>query len=381
MENKLYFNNAATSYPKPQIVLDTVNNFLSNIPYHSLRTGINQESENILNITRNAISKFFNVKNSSNIIFTSGATESLNLVLQGLNLNNANVITTNIEHNSVYRPLNKLETQNQIEINIVKSDENGMINPDLILNYIDNKTKLIIINHASNVLGSISNIKRICEIAKSKKIQTLIDASQSAGLIPIDISDIDADFIAFTGHKSLYSIQGIGFLYIKDDFSIEPLKIGGTGIKSNLLSQPKTMPLYYEAGTYNLPGIASLKAGIDYLAEKNIDEIRKKLNTYYQMIFDELSKQKKIKIYGSNDLTKRLPIFSFNIEGISPDDLGYILDNSFGIIIRSGLHCAPLIHKAIDTYPNGLVRASFSHINTKEEIIYFIDSIKEICKM
>ena len=376
----IYLNNAATSYPKPDTVIKAVMNYLDNIPFHSSRAGLEIGKEDIVYTCRQKLSSMFNIEKPENIIFTSGATESLNLAIFGLDLKGGHVITTAIEHNSVLRPLNSLLKNEIIELSIVDSDENGYINPENLRDCIKQNTKAIIVNHASNVTGEIQDIKSICEIAHANGCIFVVDASQSAGCIPIDVTNPDIDIMAFTGHKSLYGIQGIGGLYIKSGIRLKPLKVGGTGEKSESLCQPNELPMYYEAGTQNLPGIVSLSAGLDYILKIGLNDIVNEKNKIFEKAINKLLEMPRVILYGRRNANNRCPIFSFNIEGVGAQEVGYLLEKSFNIIVRTGLHCAPLIHKTIGSDQIGLVRVSLSHFTTNEEIDYFTDSVRQICE-
>lgn len=375
----IYLNNAATSFPKPKAVLEAVTKILSNVPFHASRVGVDIQQEDIIFACRQKLAQLFNAPNPNQIVFTSGSTESLNLAIRGLNLKDQHVITTAIEHNSVLRPLKRLESQGKIRLSIVDCNSCGSVNPNDISEAIQKDTTLIAINHCSNVTGEVQDIKTISEIAHHNEIIFLVDASQSAGCYPIDVQESHIDLLAFTGHKSLYGIQGIGGLYIREGLDLEPLSVGGTGTRSDLLTQPEGMPIHYEAGTQNLPGIASLNAGANFILETGMDNIKRKKQKLFVKMMTELKEIPEIKIYGREDAAQRVPIFCFNINGFEPSDLGYILRNSFHIIVRSGLHCAPLIHKALGSYPNGSVRVSPSYFTTVDEIDQFIQAVKQIC--
>ncbi len=376
----IYLNNAATSYPKPPEVIEAVNSCLASIPFHSSRTGFEIQSEDLVYSCRERLASLFNIQDPNNIIFTSGSTESINMALYGLNLEGCHVVTTAMEHNSVLRPLKTMEKEKKITLSIAPCDKNGYVKPDTIAGEIRRNTKVIIVNHCSNVTGEILDLNAISQIAHARDIVFIVDASQSAGSVPVDIVESGADIAAFTGHKSLYGIPGIGALYIKEDLNLKPLKVGGTGVRSDLLLQPEVRPIYYEAGTQNLPGIASLDAGVRFILKTGIEKIRERKSLLIEKIISEFEKNNNIIIYGRKDTDNRAAILCFNIRGMSPDDIGYVLENSFGIIIRSGLHCAPLIHKALGSYPEGSIRVSPSFFTPTEDIESLVNAVKEISK-
>ncbi len=372
----IYLNNGASSYPKPQEVINAVINYINSVPLNPYRSGFKRPS--FIEDCREKLCLLLNAKERKNIIFTSGGTESLNLAIMGLELRNSHVITTVIEHNSVLRPLKYLERERFIDLSIVKCNNNGSVNPYDIEKEIRENTGLIIVNHCSNVTGELLDLKSISEIAHKKDILFAVDASQSAGHIPIDVTAWNIDILAFTGHKALYGLAGTGGLYLKKGIKLKPLKFGGTGIRSELIYQPEEFPLYYESGTLNLPGIVSLCSGLDFILKKGIDEIRRKEEALMEKLVSELKDIPQVIIYGSHDRSKRTPVLSFNIKGMTPEDTGYILEESFGIIVRSGLHCAPLIHKYLDSYPQGTIRVSPSYFTEFHDIDCFVKAIKEI---
>lgn len=375
----IYLNNAASSFPKPQAVIKAVYDYINSIPVNTARVGFVKQDHNAVDICREQIAQLFNIKDPNNIMFTSGSTESLNLALFGLNLKGKHVITTAIDHNSVLRPLKTMEKQRLIQLSIVECDQNGYVKPKEIESHIRKNTKVIVVNHCSNVTGEILDIKAIARIAHKKEIIFIIDASQSAGCIPLDIQDSKVDIVAFTGHKSLYGLPGIGGIYIKDNLPVKPLKVGGTGIRSDLLFQPEERPIYYEAGTQNMPGIISLKAGVEFILKTSMKKIQLKKEQHLKKILAELSEIPQLVLYGRKDIHNRVPVFCFNVKGMLPEDVGYILEKSFNIVVRSGLHCAPLIHKALNSYPKGSIRVSPSYFTKAEEINHFIKAVKKIC--
>ena len=379
LNDKIYLNNAATSYPKPERVIDAVTACISSVPFNSLRAGYEMAEGDVVYSCREKLSKLFNADNPRNIFFTSGSTESLNLALNGLDLE-GHVITTAIEHNSVYRPLKRLESRGAVELTVVDCDMKGFVEPESIRSAVTSNTRAIVVNHCSNVIGAILDLRAISGIAHESGALLIVDASQSAGALAIDVTDLNIDILAFTGHKSLYGLPGIGGVYVRDGIALEPLKVGGTGVKSDLLYQPEERPLYYESGTQNIPGIASLDAGLSFVLEEGIDKIRKRKKMLFGEMLGYLRGKRGIILYGSGDLEGREAIASFNIDGCSPQEIGYILENSFDIIVRSGLHCAPLIHQSLGSYPLGSIRVSPSYFTEIDEVEIFMDAINQICR-
>ncbi len=379
VNDKIYLNNAATSYPKPERVINAVIACIASLPFHSLRAGYDMTEGDVVSSCREKLARLFNVDNPSNIFFTSGSTESLNLALNGLDLE-GHVITTAIEHNSVYRPLKRLESRGSIALTIVDCDINGYVEPESIRSAVRSDTRAVVVNHCSNVIGTILDLRAISGIAHESGALLVVDASQSAGAIAIDVMDLNIDILAFTGHKSLYGLPGIGGIYVRDGIDLEPLKVGGTGVKSDLLYQPEERPLYYESGTQNISGIVSLDAGLSFILEEGIEKISKRKEMLFGEMLRYLKDKPGIILYGRRDIEGREAIVSFNIDGCSPQEIGYILENSFDIIVRSGLHCAPVIHQGLGSYPLGSIRVSPSYFTGIEEVEIFMDAMNQICR-
>jgi len=374
----VYLNSAATSFPKPERVLQRVISFIQKPPFHQARAGLEDETVNIVSDCRKELAVLFNVPEPDRLIFTSGATESLNLAFRGLPLAGKHIITTVVEHNSVLRPLKTMERDGLIELDTVACDTNGLVPPESIENAIKPDTFAIVVNHCSNVTGMINDIGAIGQLTKQKNITFIVDASQSAGVYPIDVEQMNIDILVFTGHKSLFGLQGIGGAYIREGINLKPLKIGGTGVRSDYLFQPETVPMFFEAGTLNLPGIVSLNEGVRYIREKGMTNIRKRKEEIVLRLMESLSQYEEVLLYPEK--SHRTSLFSFNVAGMEAADIGYMLENNFGIITRSGLHCAPLIHKYIGTFTEGSLRVSPSSFTTDKEIKYFISAIDQIVK-
>jgi cysteine desulfurase family protein len=374
----IYLNNAATSYPKPKKVQEAVMASFSGPLVHASRTGMERDEDDILYVCRSKLADLFNIEDPLHIVFTSGSTEALNLAIKGLPLEGGNVVISAIEHNSVIRPLKTLEKEGKISVTIVECDKNGYIEPQQFAEAIRDDTKAIVVNHCSNVTGAVLDIAEIAKIAHSAGAYIVVDASQSAGVVPIDCKNWDIDLLAFTGHKSLYGMQGIGGLYIKEGIELKPLKVGGTGILSELLLQPEGFPIHYEAGTPNTPGIISLYAGLQFIFETGLENIIEHKKKLYKILFDELGDNPDIEIYSPKNEHTSYSNFCFNIKGMVPEEVGYVLEASFDIWVRTGLHCAPLILPYLGVEPWGTVRASHSYFTTEEEIYKFVEAVKKI---
>ncbi len=377
----IYLNNAATGFPKPEEVKKAVARYLHSPPFHSGRTGYDLQKKDPDLRCRKLLATLFCIQDPHRIVFTSGATEALCLAIFGMRLGDKDhVITTAIEHNSVLRPLKTLEKSGAITLTIIPCDSMGKVEPSAVIKQIRDNTRAVIVNHCSNVSGAVTDLAAIGRATSERGVVFLVDAAQSAGNIPIDVDAMGIDLLAFTGHKALNGIQGIGGLFIRENIHLEPLKVGGTGVRSDYLLQPKTMPLYYEAGTQNMPGIVSLCEGVSLVLKTGIDTIQATKAEHTQRMIQHLASQDGITLYYPENQPGGTCLFSFNLKNMAPADLGYVLENVFNIIIRSGLHCAPLIHQALDSYPLGSIRVSPSQFTTGEEITTFLRAIDTICE-
>ena len=377
----IYLDNAATSFPKPQKVYEEVLNCMKNYCANPGRGSHNMAIKSALKIIecRDLIGSLFNIKNPLNIAFTSNATEALNIAIKGVLKKGDHVISTTIEHNSVLRPLNTMAKRG-IDVTLVQCDKGGFINPTDIKDEIKLNTKAIIINHASNVLGSIQDIRTIGEISKRYGLIFILDASQSAGSINIDVEKDNIDILAFPGHKGLLGPQGTGGLYIREGIDIKPLKEGGTGSSSNLMVQPKEMPDIIESGTSNTPGIAGLCAGVNFIKKIGIKNIYNEEIKLTKQLLEELGNLPFVKIYGNKSIENRVAVVSFNVEGVNSSVVGEKL-NEAEIAVRTGYHCAALIHKSIGTEYMGTVRISPGCFNTSKDIEELIKNIIKIYKL
>ncbi len=374
-----YFDNAATSHPKPEEVAVCVYNYIKNLSANPGRSShkLAIESAKIVFNARENIAEILNYSDSEHFIFTLNATDSINIVLNGYLKKGDFVLTTFLEHNSVLRPLKLLEKTKGIKFDFIKfSKKDGIDFNDFYEKLKEKVPSLVVINHASNVTGKIVDLDKILELKDKFKFKLLIDGAQTGGIYKYNLEEQPIDFIAFTGHKSFYGPQGIGFLFIRDYEDLLPLRCGGTGSFSEEIVQPEFLPDKFESGTLNVPGIAGLNAGINFVKNigfENIYSYKKKLVNYF---IENLKKISQINLY--SDTNNNSGIVSFNLKNIPPSEVARILDKDFNIAVRPGLHCAPLIHKCLETYPQGCVRFSFSHFNTIDEIDYCINALKKI---
>lgn len=373
----IYLDNAATTMKKPKCVIDAVVSAMTHMG--NAGRGANEASldaSRIIYDTREKISNLFNLNNPSQVAFTSNSTESLNTAIKGILTVKDHAITTSLEHNSVLRPLYELENEG-MELSIVESDENGNINYDDFEKLIKENTKAVVCTHASNLVGNVLDVKRIGEIAKKHNLIFIVDASQSAGVFKIDMEDMNIDILCFTGHKGLLGPQGTGGICVKEGVEIRPLKVGGSGVDTFSKTHPNAMPTMLEAGTLNGHAIAGLNAALDYLQEEGIDNIQRKEEELMFRFYNGIKDIKNIKIYGNFE-NKRAAIVAFNIGDIDSSAFSDELSFAYDISTRPGAHCAPLMHKAMNTVEQGAVRFSFSHYNTEEEIDIAINAVKEI---
>ncbi len=382
MTKSVYLDNAATSYPKPPEVISNINRYFTDIGTSPGRGGYRMglEAGRELLKGREAVANFFNCPDPANIIFTMNITYAINFVLKGVLKKGDHVISSSMEHNSVARPLESLKKSGVINYTVVKASIDGIIDPDDIRKSITPQTRMIVLNHASNVFGTIQPAKEIGKIAREHGLLFLLDTAQTAGSIPIDMDKLNINFLAFTGHKGLFGPPGIGGLCINNDSIdlIEPHILGGTGSQSHLLQQPSSLPDKLESGTPNTPGIMGLTAGIDFINNIGIEQIKKHEQNLLRIFVEGMAELKEVELYCIKDLSNMTPCVSLNVKGLDGGQLSFLLDQSYGIMTRSGLHCAPWAHKTIGTFPQGTVRFSFGWFNTIEEIEYTINAIKEI---
>jgi cysteine desulfurase / selenocysteine lyase len=375
--NDVYLNNAATSYPKPREVEEAVRTALADLP-HDSRRGYADHGPGPVERCRFVLAQLLGVADPATIILTSSATEALNLLAFGSGLEGHHVITSAAEHNSVLRPLKALVTTRGVTLSIVACDGNGRVDPGAIAEAITPGTRAIVVTHASNVTGALNDIPAIACIAHDHGLRLYVDASQSAGHAPIDAAHWGADAIVFAGHKGLFGPPGIGGVVLRPGLPLEPLKVGGTGSHSSSLAQPPDWPERYEAGTANLPGIAGLRAGAEFVLRHGIDRTDHRADPVNRTIDEGLQEIPGIRIHGGSGLAARLPIWSCSVGTMDPEECAHMLYASFGITTRAGLHCAPLIHEAIGAPPGGTVRISPSRFTTMAEAEYLLDALRRI---
>lgn len=406
----IYFDNAATSFPKAPGVGEAMANFIAKDAANPGRAGHKMAvaAEKMLDDARHKLTKFFGGRDLHRMVFTMNTTDSLNIAIKGVLADavdahakggpKPHVITTVLEHNSVSRPLQAMLEQGQIDLTRLACDAEGFVTPQSVKAAINPQTKLIVMTHASNVLGTIQDAPTIGKIARDAGVLFCLDAAQTAGCVPIQIDAMNIDLLAFPGHKSLLGPTGIGGLYVGDRVPapqqsntlpardvdragtahLRAWREGGTGGDSATPTQPAIFPYYLEGGTPNTVGVVGMIAGLDHLLSHDMAAHLKHEQAQVQQIIDQLSKDDRFKIHGTRDASKRVGTIAFSLEGLEPSDVGSILDDSFDIAVRPGLHCSPYAHKHLGTFPSGAVRISPGVFNTQEELEKLLDALGQI---
>ncbi|MDO4478256.1 MAG: aminotransferase class V-fold PLP-dependent enzyme [Lachnospiraceae bacterium] len=377
----IYFDNAATSMKKPAPVIEAVVEAMTSLG--NAGRGVNEASLSASRIAFEArlyLNELFNGASPEQIAFTANSTESLNIAIKGLLNPGDHVITTVLEHNSVLRPLYEME-KNGVSLSFVPADDLGRPDYKAFEKMVRPETKAIVCTHGSNLTGQLMDLHRIGAFAKAHDLLLIVDASQTAGVFPIDVEAMNIAVLCFTGHKSLLGPQGTGGLYVRPDLPIRPLKTGGSGIKTFDREHPAIMPTALEAGTLNGHGIAGLRAALLYLQETGIDTIRAREQTLMKRFYEGVSAIPGVRIYGDFSTMDRCPIVTLNIRDYDSSEVGDALYTEFDISVRSGGHCAPLMHEALGTVATGAVRFSFSHFNTEDEIDAGIEAVRSLANM
>lgn len=376
----VYLDNAATTLHKPDVVIEAVVNAMKTQGNASRGAHTaTLSASRVVYDARVKIAKFFNFDKPSNVVFTCNSTEALNIAINGIVKDHDKVVSTDTEHNSVLRPLYYMRDTRDINLQFVKADEKGVIKIADFEKIIDSDTKVVVINHVSNLTGNINDIKKVSEITHSVGAILIVDGSQSAGTMNVDVERLGIDVYCYTGHKGLFGPQGTGGLLVRDGIEIEPFKRGGSGVQTYNEDQPKEYPTRLEAGTLNSHGIAGLSAAIDYLNEIGVENIHKKEVELTKYFYDAVTKIDGIRVYGDfSDFNNHAAIVSLNIKDYDSGEVSDALSNDYGIATRSGAHCAPRLHIALGTKNQGAVRFSFSYFTTFEELDIAINAIKDI---
>lgn len=380
---RVYLDNGATSYPKAPGVGDAIKHYIDDIGCNINRSGYDSSfsAEEIVYETREMIAELFNFNIPENVIFTMNVTQSMNFLLKGLLKPGDHCIVSSMEHNAVMRPLMQLH-KTGIEFSRIECDFYGRMDANDIYKHIKNNTKAVIINHASNVCGTVLPVYDVGRICKEKDLFFIVDTAQSAGILDINFEELNADAVAFTGHKGLLGPQGTGGFLINNKLAetIDTLVSGGTGSLSEFEEQPHYMPDKFEAGTMNLPGIFGLHAALEYINKVGINTIRERELVLTKLFIDGIKDLDGIKLAGLEGTDGRTAVISLDFPGRDNAEIAYLLDTQFGIKTRCGLHCAPSAHKTLNTFPQGTVRFSPGHFNTEEEIQYTVSAINKALK-
>lgn len=376
----IYFDNAATTQRKPDCVIEAVTSALSSMgnPGRSIHEGAMSASRIVFD-ARLALAQLFGAEGPDRIAFTANSTESLNMAIKGILNPGDHAITTVLEHNSVLRPLYEMEERG-VELTILEADPMGRLCYEALETAIQENTKAIICTHGSNLTGNLVDIETIGKVAHKHGILFVVDASQTAGVFPIDVQRLHIDILCFTGHKGLLGPQGTGGIYVRNGVTVRPLLSGGSGVQTYLRSHPPQMPTALEAGTLNAHSIAGLLAAVRYIQEKGMDTIREKEQALMWSFYQQVSRIPGITVYGDFSDANRCPIVTLNIRSHDSGQISDILSEDYAIATRPGAHCAPLMHQALATVEQGAVRFSFSHYNTMEEINIAVSALKELAK-
>ncbi len=378
----IYFDNAATSWPKPPMVLREMRKCIKDYGANPGRGGhamAIKASEKIYECREN-LAKLFNILNPLCVSFTYNTTQAINLGIKGVVNAGSHVIITSMEHNSVLRPLKSMEEKLGVSITFLEANNKGEINTDDIKNHIMPNTKLILTIHASNVTGTVNQVEKIGEIARENNIIYMVDAAQTAGVYPIDVENMKIDILAFPGHKGLLGPQGTGGLYVREDILLDTIIEGGTGSLSEEQYQPEIIPDRYESGTLNTPGIVGLNEGVKYILKNGVENIRRDETSLTQRLLEGLNDIKRVKVYGSTNLDTRVGVVSFNIDGKDCVQVCNELNEKYNIAARGGLHCAYLAHKSIETLHIGTVRFGIGIFNSKREVDKALKAISRMSR-
>ncbi|MBM3129675.1 MAG: aminotransferase class V-fold PLP-dependent enzyme [Chloroflexi bacterium] len=380
----IYLDNAATSFPKPDTVVRAMSNFLERAGGNPGRSGhrLSIEAGRIVYDAREAVAELFRARDPLRVIFTLNATHALNLALRGVVRSGDRVVTTSMEHNAVMRPLRALERAG-VRVIVAPCTRDGSLDLDAMYRAVEPGTRLVVVNHASNVVGTILPIAEIARLAHAAGALILVDAAQTAGVLPIDLAAMEIDLLAFTGHKGLYGPPGTGGLVFGENVDaaiIEPLWRGGTGSRSESEEQPDDLPDKFESGTPNGVGIAGLGAGARFVLERGVDAIRAHEVELTRMLIEGLQNISGVVVHGTRDAEKCTAVVSFTVEDRQVSEIGLWLDEEFGVLCRVGLHCAPAAHRTLGTFPRGTVRFAPGIFTTQDDIRVALDAVRRIVR-
>lgn len=375
-----YLDNASTSHPKPAVVVEAMGRYLTEIGAspsrgsHALARAASAEVKRATGVITDA----FGIKHAEQLAFTSNATHALNLILKGALRKGDHVVATVLEHNAVLRPLEHLKRDGVIDYDVVGCDAEGNVSVDALAALLRPTTRMVAVNHGSNVLGTITPLDAISQLCADRGIHLLVDVAQTAGFSKIDADAMGASFLAFTGHKKLLGPSGIGGAFVRDPSGVRGLMQGGTGGNSNSLIHPENQK--FEVGTSNYLGIVGLAASIEHVMSRGLADIRSEELELTLDCAHRLSRIPGVTVYGGMDPSRKLPIVSFNVHGMLPGDVGYVLDEEFGVMVRTGVHCAPLIHRAMGTFPHGSLRISLGFTTTQDDIDRAVAAVDAVAR-
>ena len=384
-KRRIYLDNAATSWPKPESVYDAVNRTMRELGAAVGRSTYDEAvavSEGV-EAARRDVAALLGAEHPRQVVFTFNGTDSLNLAIHGLLERGDHVVTTFAEHNSVLRPLRDAQRRGLITVSRVDCDENGVVDPDAVRAALRNNTKLVAITHASNVTGTLQSVSQISRIVRERDVRLLLDAAQTVGHMPVNVQDLGVDLLAAPGHKGLLGPLGTGVLYVRPGIEQElrPLRQGGTGSRSEEDRQPELLPDKYESGNHNAPGILGLGAGVDYLMDRGLDEIRRDALRLTRCLIDGLSTIRGVTMYGPQDAERRVEVVSINLRGYDAHEVASMLETGYRIQVRAGIHCAPLMHRALGTLESGgTVRFSLGPFSGEQDVDVTITAVAEIAE-
>ncbi|MBC8489658.1 MAG: aminotransferase class V-fold PLP-dependent enzyme [Bacteroidetes bacterium] len=384
MNKLIYLDNGATSFPKPKEVYDFMHEFYQKHGVNPGRSGFDAaiETEEVVHETRKLLTDFFNGTDPNRLTFSYNASDTLNMIIQGMTSKGDHVITTNLEHNSVLRPLYHKMHDGEIEVTYIPFDNKGYIDPDDIKKAFKSNTSLVIINHGSNIIGTVQPIAQVGKYCNEAGIPFAVDASQTAGIIDIDIEAMNIDVVVFTGHKCLMGPTGIGGSYIKEGVNIKGTRFGGTGVKSAYPFHLEEFPYRMECGTLNIVGVAGLNAGVKWILKEGINNIHEREILLWDRLRKGIQNIEGVITYCANDIENQNAVLSCNIDGWEAGDVGTILDVDYNIASRTGLQCAPKVHVQLGTDKiHGTVRLSLGAFTTEEHVDAAIDAISEIAEI
>jgi cysteine desulfurase family protein len=383
MSKLVYLDNSATTFPKPDSVYKFMDHWQRTYAVNPGRSGydLSMEAGNFLHETRQMLTRFFNGTDPDRLVFSYNASDSLNIAISGTLRDGDHVISTTVEHNSVLRPLHHAAAEKGVKVDHVPFDDRGFVDPDEIKKRFTDKTRLVVVNHGSNVLGTVQPVSEIGRLCHERGVLFAIDTAQTAGMIPIDVQAMNVDMLAFTGHKSLLGPMGVGGLYVAEGVDVRITRAGGTGVRSKEPFHLPEFPFRLEVGTVNMIGVAGLHAGQLWIEEQGLDKIHEREMEMYRILRSGLEAIDGVTLYCGTMGENQLPVLNFNVEGYEALDVGTLLDVDHNVACRTGLHCAPKVHEQIGTLPiGGSVRLSIGPLNVPEDVEHAVEAVAEIAK-